>query len=76
MNLDEDTRLSGMKIRPGYAFWTEDESELHRENRRLAQANELLSEENDLIAVENELKAKKARLDAQNRVYEQIAAAL
>ena len=74
--LDEDTRLSGMKIRPGYAFWTEDESELHRENRRLAQANELLSEENDLIAVENELKAKKARLDAQNRVYDRIAAAL
>ena len=35
-----------------------------------------MSEENDLIAVENELKAKKARLDAQNRVYDRIAAAL
>ena len=74
--LDEDTRLFGMKIRPGYAFWTEDESELHRENRRLASANELLSEENDLIAVENELKEKKAHLEAQNRVYDRIAAAL
>ena len=73
---DEDTRLMGMKIRPGYAFWTEDESELHREGRRLASANELLSEENDLIAVENELKAKKAHLDAQNQVYDRIAAAL
>ncbi|MBO6041526.1 MAG: hypothetical protein J6P58_09955, partial [Oscillospiraceae bacterium] len=73
---DEDTRLSGMKIRSGYAFWTEDESELHRENRRLISANELLSEENDLIAVENELKEKKAHLDAQNQVYDRIAAAL
>ncbi len=74
--LDADTRLSGMKIRPGYAFWTEDERDLHRENRRLAEANELLSEENDLIAIENELKEKKAHLDAQNQVYDRIAAAL
>ncbi len=74
--LDEDTRLSGMKIHPGYAFWTENESELRRESRRLASANELLSEENDLIAVENELKEKKAHLDAQNQVYDRIAAAL
>ena len=74
--LDEDTRLSGMKLRPGYAFWTEDERELHREGRRLAEANELLSEENDLIAVENELKEKKAHLDAQNQVYDRIAAVL
>ena len=74
--LNEDTRLSGMKIRPGYAFWTEDESELRRESRRLAAANELLSEENDLIAVENELKEKKAHLDAQSQVYDRIATAL
>ena len=73
---EEDTRLSGMAIRAGYAFWTGDESELHRENRRLESANEILSEENDLIRVENELKEKKARLDAQNRVYDRIAEAL
>ena len=71
--LNEDTRLSGMKLRPGYAFWTEDESELHWESRRLAAANEILSEENDLIAVENELKEKKAHLDAQNQIYDRIA---
>ena len=74
--LDEDTRLQGMKIRPGFAFWTEDASELHREGRRLAAANELLSEENDLLAVEPELKARKAHLDAQNQVYDRIASAL
>ena len=72
---DEDTRLSGMHLRPGCAFWTEDETELHRESRRLAEANEILSEENRLIAVENELKERKARLDAQNRVYDRNAAA-
>lgn len=73
---DEDTRLSGMAIRAGYAFWTEDERALHEEQRRLTAANELLSEENDLIAVENQLREKQAILDAQNRVYDRIAAAL
>ncbi len=71
--LQEDIRLSGMKIRAGYAFWTEDETELHRENRRLESANDILREENDLIRAENELKEKKARLDAQNQVYDRIA---
>ena len=65
-----------MKIRPGYVFWTEDESELHRESLRLESANEILSEENDLIAVENELREKKAHLDAQEKIYDKIAAAL
>ena len=74
--LDEDTRLSGMKLHPGHVFWTEDERELHEESRRLAFANELLSEENDLIAIENELKERKAHLEAQDRVYDRIASAL
>ncbi len=69
----EELRLSGMGIRAGYAFWTEDESELRRENRRLESANEILREENTLIRKENELKEKKARLDAQNRIYDRIA---
>ena len=72
----EDIRLSGMAIRAGYAFWTEDESELQRENSRLETANEILREENSLIRTENELKEKKARLDAQNRVYDRIASVL
>lgn len=71
--LDEDTRLSGMKLRSGYAFWTQDETQLHKENRRLTSANEILSEENDLIEVENKLKEKKAHLDAETRVYQKIA---
>ena len=72
----EDLRLSGMEIRAGYAFWTEDESELRRESRRLESANEILREENTLIRKENELKEKKARLDAQNRIYDRIAEVL
>ena len=74
--LDEDTRLSSIKIRAGYAFWTENEHELREQRQKLASANELLSEENDLIAVENKLKEQKAHLDAQNRVYERITAAI
>ena len=74
--ITEDTKLSGMALAAGYAFWTEDESELHQENRRLESVGELLSEENDLIRVENELKEKKARLDAEAEVYRQIAAAI
>ena len=72
----EDLCLSGMAIRAGYAFWTEDESELRRENRRLEDANEILSQENELIRTENELKERKARLDARNEVYDRIAAAI
>lgn len=74
--ITEDTKLSGMALPAGYAFWTEDERELHRENRRLESANELLSEENDLIRVESELKEKKIRLDAETEVYRQISAAI
>lgn len=76
VSLSEDERLSGMELRAGGVFWVEDESALHRERHRLAEAAELLSEENDLIAVENTLKEKQAQLEAQNRVYDRIAAAL
>jgi hypothetical protein len=73
---DEDTRLSGIAVRAGYAFWTEDEKEIHRQRRHLDSANEMLSEENELIEAENRLKEEKAHLDAQNRVYDRIAEAL
>lgn len=74
--LDPDTRLSRMKIPAGFVFWTENERELHEEQKRLAEANEILSEENELIEVENKLKEQKARLDAQNQVYDRIAEAI
>ena len=74
--LNEDTKLCGMELGAGYAFWTEDETQLHKENRRLEAANELLSQENELIEVENKLKEKKSRLDAERAIYERIAAAI
>ena len=67
--LNEDTKLCGMELGAGYAFWTEDETQLHKENRRLEAANEFLSQENELIEVENKLKEKKSRLDAESAIY-------
>lgn len=74
--IDEYTKLSGIRVGAGYVFWNEDEKELHKVMQRLEEANAILSEENDLIRVENELKEKKARLDAETRVYDRIASVI
>lgn len=71
--LDEDTKLSAREITAGYAFYTEDESELRRLNEKLRDANELIEGENDLIQAENELKAKQAQVDSRNLIYARIA---
>lgn len=71
--LDGDTKLSARKITAGCAFYTEDESELHRLNEKLRDANELIEGENDLIQAENELKAKQAQVDSRNLIYARIA---
>ncbi len=76
VHIDEDTRLSGMKLRAGFAFWTEDERKQNEENRHLIAANEILDQENDLIAAENKLKGSKAQLEAQSLIYDRIADAL
>lgn len=73
---DKDIRLCSMKIRAGYAFWTENEHELNEQRQKLAEANEILNEENELIAVENKLREQKAHIDAQNQVYERITDAI
>ena len=70
---DADTKLSAREITAGYAFYTEDESELHRLNEKLRDANELIGGENDLIQAENELKAKQAQVDSRNLIYARIA---
>lgn len=71
--LDEDTRLSARELTAGYAFYTEDESELRRLNEKLRDANELIEGENDLIQAENELTAKQAQVDSRNLIYARIA---
>ena len=58
--LNEDTLLTGKPVTAGYAFYTEDVSELHRMNEKLAEANDLIASENDLIQAENDLSARRA----------------
>ena len=67
--LDADIQLFGRAIHGGCAFWTVDESTLHRLNDRLEEANETIGLENELIRYENEQREEKARLDARNAVY-------
>ena len=71
--LDKDTVLRGKSLSSGSVFWTESESELNRLNEQISAVNDALGEENALLKAENDLKEKKARLDAQNAVYDRIA---
>ena len=71
--LDEDTKLTGKPITAAYAFYTEDESELHSMNKKLIKANKLIASENELIQAENELKARQAAVDSRNIIYAGIA---
>ena len=71
--LDTDTKLTGKRITAGYAFYTEDESELHRMRERLMDANELIASGNDMIEAENELKSSKGQVDSRNYIYERIS---
>ena len=71
--LHEDTKLSGSTLRGGYAFYTEDQSELNRLNERIIEANELIASENDLIRAENELRQRREAVNARNHIYARVA---
>ena len=71
--LTPDLKLSGRKVRGGYAFWAEDETEVHRAQERLAEANELIESENSLIRAETEQREKDAWLQSRHRIYHEIA---
>ena len=66
---DPDTRLSGLPLPAGYAFFTEDESILNRLNEELQDANEVLALENELLTREQELIAEKAAIEERNLLY-------
>ena len=70
---DSNTRLSGKPIKTGCVFWTEDEEELHKSERRLREANDKIANENKLIRAETKLKEEKARVDFHNEAFEKIA---
>ena len=74
--LPGDQKLSGRKIRGGYAFWVENESAVHQAQARLVEANEMIGQENDLIRAETEQKEKDAYLQSRHRIYHEIAAEL
>ena len=68
-----DTRLFGMEIRAGNAFWTEDEGALNRLNEELQDANEVLLQENELLERERELTAEQAGIEERSRLYQKAA---
>ena len=73
---EPDTRLSGMGLQAGYAFFASDESTQHRLNEKLENANDILSMENELLAHEQELLAEKASIEERNRLYDEAAYAV
>ncbi len=70
---DPDTRLSGMAVRAGCAFFTEDESRQNRVNEELRDANDMLSQENEIIERERELIEEKAGVEERSRLYAKAA---
>ena len=68
-----DGRLSGRKIRGGYTFWIEDESDIRHANEELNEANGLLEGENTLIEYENNQKEENAYLRLHHHIYHEIA---
>ena len=71
--LTPDLKLCGRDVRGGYAFWVEDESEVHRAQKLLADANEIIESENSLIQAETEQREKDAWLQSRHRIYHEIA---
>ena len=73
---EQDTRLSGMELQAGYAFFASDESDQHRLNEELESANDILSMENELLEHEQELLEEKASIEERNRLYDEAACAV
>ena len=70
---EPDTRLSGMGLQAGYAFFASDESTQHRLNEELEDANDILSIENELLAREQELIQEKGAIEERSRLYDKAA---
>lgn len=71
--LDRDHRLRGRYISGGYAFWTDDLSQLNQLNHELSETQERLKEENNLIKAENEILARRVKADERNKLYDLMA---
>ena len=71
--LTSDLKLYGKEIRAGFAFWAEDESEVHRIQERLSEANILAEQEYSLIQAETQQKEKDAYIKTRYSIYHDIA---
>ena len=71
--LEPDHKLSGKEIHAGFAFWVEDETEIHKAQERLSEANEMIEQENTLIEAETKQKKENAYITARHRIYHEIA---
>ena len=58
----------------GSVLWCEDLSEMLRLNGELERANEALAERNAVLEAENEIRKTRARLEAANRLWDDIVA--
>ena len=73
VRLSPDLKLFGREIRGGCAFWTENETEVHRAQERLSEANEIIESENSLIQAETAQREKDTWLQSRHRIYHEIA---
>ncbi len=76
VELPADTRLFGMELPAGLAFWTVDESGLRRADRALQEANGLLGMENEIIRRQRELAEERAGIDSRRLLFDRTARAV
>ena len=71
--LDENTYLRSMAITGGHALWLDDVGPVSRMLTVLQETQAHLAGRNDLLQAELAIKRSRARVDAQNRLYDQVA---
>ena len=72
VDLDGNTRLSGLPITGGHALCSEDISEINRLLSQLKKVGKKLSKNNELIQAELELKERQAVVEEKDRLYNKV----
>lgn len=68
-----DTVLRSHRISGGFGYWTKDNRQINRLNRKLADTMDVLAEENAMLAAENKMEAERAGIRQQSELYDSIA---
>lgn len=74
--LDSDRLLKRSCVNGGMVYWIEDISDMNRIINELANIEENITEENDILCAEIELEQKRAKLEEQNQLYDEITKVL